>query len=364
MKKQVFTLEELNIDTESSPFVFCDYLAFSVPYAAFRHAHKSDLSSVAWAPLPKPDYRMARDAKQKEKLVELYKQKWNVAMMERLEVFCIHVLGLRMSSWREKGLYGYENSCHLMAKHSNKHVGFVALGGNNGTCFFQIEGLGCKQVFDHTSAFRLHWWLQLLGCSRLSRIDLAVDDFHGLFGREYAKKAYADDAFRTNKQGKGPSAGERYFAESCGKVINESFEVGCRSSRIYWRIYNKAAQLGLDMFWFRTEVELKDMPIDVLLNLSGVFSGLCAYSASIVASLPVKVVTKKKQAALDMHQRIKWARRQVGRTLADIAKHLDGDLEKTFGLLVSKDFHDDGLSLPDTYRKLISEILGDESCDT
>ncbi len=42
--------------------------------------------------------------------------------------------------------------------------------------------------FEHTSAFRLHWWLQLLDCNRLSRIDLAVDDFHGLFGRDYAKK--------------------------------------------------------------------------------------------------------------------------------------------------------------------------------
>ncbi|MBE4035348.1 replication initiation factor family protein, partial [Vibrio parahaemolyticus] len=106
------------------------------------------------------------------------------------------------------------------------------------------------------------------------------------------KKAYADDAFRTSDKGRSPSAGERYFAEASGKVINESFEVGNRSSRIYWRIYNKAAQLGLDMFWFRSECELKDMTVDVLLNISGYFAGICAYSASIVASSPVKVVTK------------------------------------------------------------------------
>ncbi|SON48615.1 replication initiation factor domain-containing protein [Vibrio tapetis] len=358
MKKLVFTPDELEIDTEATPFVFVDYLSWSIPYAALRHAHKSDLTSPIWASLPKADYRMAKTPEQKEKLVERYKQKWNVAMMDRLEAFCLHVLGLRMSSWRGKGLYGYEDSCHLMSKHSNKHVGFIALGGNRGTCYFQIEGLGCQHLFQHTSAFRLHWWLQLLDCSRLSRIDLAVDDFHGLFGREYAKKAYADDAFRTHPQGRGPSAGERYFAESGGKVLNESFEVGQRSSRIYWRIYNKAAQLGLDMFWFRSEVELKDTPIDVLLDISGVFAGLCAYSASIVDSMPVKVVTKKKQAALDIHGRVRWARRQVGRTLHDIAKHFGGDLEKTFGVLISKDFHDDGLSLPDTYRKVIDEIIG------
>ncbi|WP_181448286.1 replication initiation factor domain-containing protein, partial [Klebsiella quasipneumoniae] len=112
-------------------------------------------------------------------------------------------------------------------------------------------------VLEHTSLFRLHWWLDLLGCSRLSRIDLAVDDFHGLFGREYAKKAYSDDAFRTARAGRAPNGGERVVSEPNGKIINESFEVGSRESRIYWRIYNKAAQLGLDMHWFRNEVELK-----------------------------------------------------------------------------------------------------------
>ncbi|AYV19832.1 Replication initiation factor [Vibrio mediterranei] len=357
MKKKVFTADELQIDTESSPFVFVDYLSWTIQYSALRHAHKSDLGSLIWAPLPKPDYRLARTPKQKEKLIERYKQRWNVAMMERLEVFCLHVLGLRMSSWREKGLYGYEDSCHLMPKHSNKHVGFVLLGGNRGTCHFQIEGLGCKSVLEHTTLFRLHWWLNLLGCSRLSRIDLAVDDFHGLFGREYARKAFAEDAFRTSERGRGPSGGERYFADPSGKVLNESFTVGDRSSRIHWRIYNKAAQLGLDMYWFRNEVELKEMPIDILLNIKGYFAGLCAYSASIIASLPVKVVNKKKQVALEIHERIRWARRQVGRTLFDIAKHFDGDLEKVFGLLISKEINDGHLTIPDTYKKILYEIM-------
>ncbi len=91
----------------------------------------------------------------------------------------------------------------------------------------------------------LHWWLDLLGCSRLSRIDLAVDDFHGLFGREYAKKAYSDDAFRTARAGRAPNGGERLVSEPNGKIINESFEVGSRESRIYWRI-----QQGCSA-WFR-----------------------------------------------------------------------------------------------------------------
>ncbi|MVB16855.1 replication initiation factor family protein, partial [Vibrio cholerae] len=38
MKKQIFTLDELQLDTNAAPFVFVDYLAWSVPYASFRHA--------------------------------------------------------------------------------------------------------------------------------------------------------------------------------------------------------------------------------------------------------------------------------------------------------------------------------------
>lgn len=358
MKKKIFTAEELQIDTEASPFVFVDYLAFSFPYSSLRHAHKSDLSNPCWAPLPKPTYQRVRCPNRKAKLEDLYRSKWRVAMLDRLEVFCLHVLGLKMSPWRDKGLNGYENSCHLTPKHSRQHVGFVALGGNRDTCYIQLEGVGCRSLVEHTSLFRLHWWLQLLDCSKLSRVDLAVDDFHGLFGRDYAKKAYSDDAFRTSSRGRTPAAGERVFKEANGRVLNESFEVGSRQSRVYWRIYNKAAQLGLDMYWFRNEVELKDFPIDVLLDISGHYAGLCDFSASIVASCPVKVITKKSSIALDIHGRAKWARRQVGRTLADLAKYFDGDIEKVFGLLVSNEHQDSEFSLPDIHQKIIKEITG------
>ncbi|OWH81970.1 phage replication protein [Vibrio cholerae O139] len=56
---------------------------------------------------------------------------------------------------------------------------------------------------------------------------------------------------------------------------------------------------------------------------------------------------------------MKWARRQVGKTLFDISKHFGGDLERVFGALISKEIHDDSLNLPDSYMKLIDEIMGD-----
>ena len=352
------------IDTSVSPYVFADWLSFTFPYADMRHLHKSDLMDMRFAPLPKPLFRNARNPEVRQKLMDRYKQKWNVAMMDRLEVFCLVVLGFHMGPWREKGLNGYEDSAGLYAKNSNERIGFVALGGNNGTCFVQIEGKGCKHLFSHIDGFRLHWWLKLVGVTRLSRIDLAIDDFHGLFGREYAKKAFNDDAFRTSIYGRAPNGGDRVITEPSGKIVNESFEVGNRQSTVYWRIYNKAAQLGLDIFWFRSEVELKKVSIDILLNISGYFAGLCAYSASIISTTPVKIVNSKKKVALDIHSQVRWARRQVGKTLLDIAKHFDGDLEKTFGMLIpfsEIDSENEKLHgkfmLPDVYKKILNEIV-------
>lgn len=365
--KKPFNQHDLEqIDTASAPFVFVDYLSFSFQYVDLRHAHKSDLSSMLWSPMPsykdELQAKLAKNPEQKEKLERRFQQKFNVALEERLIVFCLHVLGLRMSPWRNKGLNGYEDSCHLQPLKSREHVGFVALGGNNDTCFIQIEGEGCKHLFAHTDTFRLHWWLtEILGVTRLSRIDLAVDDFNNLFNRVYARKAFYDDAFKTSLFGRSPNGGERLIKEPNGKVVNESFEVGSRSSTVYWRIYNKAAQLKLDIDWFRSEVELKKVSIDVLKNISGYFAGICVYSASIISSSSFKVTSIKKKASIDMHSRVMWLRRQCGKSLYDLALIFNGDLEKTFGMLLPAIGVDDEsygkIVVPDTYKLILDEIL-------
>lgn len=367
MKKQFNSINMEHIDTSSAPFVFVDYFAFTFQFNDLRHCHKSDLSSPVFAPMPSYKLHLAKKIEKnparKADLEKRFQQMTNVALHDRLEAFCAYVLGFKMSAWRDKGLNGYENSAHLHVKGSTEHLGFVALGGNNGTCYIQIEGSGCKHLFSHTDAFRLHWWLtQILSVTRLSRIDLAVDDFHDLFNRQYAKKAFKDDAFRTSVFGRAPNGGERLITEPNGKVVNESFEVGSRISTVYWRIYNKAAQQGLDIDWFRSEVELKKVSVDVLKNITGYFAGLCAYSASIVASDSFKIDTFKKKASLDMQSRIMWARRQVGKTLFDIAVYFQGDLEKTFGMLLPLEKIDDGqtygkINIPDSYKLILDEIL-------
>ena len=55
--------------------------------------------------------------------------------------------------------------------------GLVGVGGNNDTVYVQINGTGCAKLFDFTTHKKVHWWLSLLGITRLARLDLCVDDY-------------------------------------------------------------------------------------------------------------------------------------------------------------------------------------------
>ena len=358
---------KLQIDSELSPFVFVDYLAFTFSFVDLKHAHESNLSSLFWAPMPsyadELQVKLAKSPEQRAKLEQRYISLFDSALYQRLVVFCADVLGLKLSNWRQKGLNGYADSAHLHAFDSKEHLGFVALGGNNDTCYIQLEGKGCKALFSHTSFFRLHWWLtNILNVTHLSRIDLTVDDFNNLFDRKYASLAFRDGGFRTSKRGLSPRGGSRIITTAAGKIVNESFEVGSRQSAIYWRIYNKAAQLDLSISWFRVEVELKKIHIDVLLDISGYFAGICDFSASIISNPSFKLPVIEKIVSIDFNQKIKWLRKQAGRSLFKLSVFFDGDLKKLFGLLCPRDlveqYNDsDDCFLPDHYKSILNEIL-------
>ncbi|MDE5306534.1 replication initiation factor domain-containing protein [Providencia stuartii] len=57
--------------------------------------------------------------------------------------------------------------------------------------------------------------------------------------------------------------------------------VGSRQSRVFWRVYDKALEQKVTGSWYRSEVELKKISIDVLLDLAGIYVGLCPYAVQI-----------------------------------------------------------------------------------
>ncbi|ENM8497555.1 replication initiation factor domain-containing protein [Vibrio parahaemolyticus] len=283
---------------------------------------------------------------------------------ECLRIFTNQVLGLSLSAPRGLGFQFYTESMKLTSPDGEDFCGFVGIGGNNDTVHFQINGTGCKHVFARRPTWSLHDWLtNVLGVQTLARVDLAYDDYDGIFDCEYAYKAWRDDCFRTAERGRGPVLHEDMTIASIGKdgkpiYTKEQYSIGSRTSRIYWRIYNKALEQKLantGLVWYRSEVELKKWNVDVLLNPAGAYAALNDFAASI--STAKKFNTKPdptKRAALDLLVSAHWMRRQYGKILNSLIEFHEGDIETVVGSLVR-----DGtkFTFPDTYGKLVTHIL-------
>ena len=271
----------------------------------------------------------------------------------RMQQFCEKILGLKMSAPRDKGLHGYQNSFRLTDLSGRVELGFIGIGGNSGTVYFQISGTGCKHVFEKISHFSLHFWIaKVLQVTKLARIDLAYDDFDGNFDCVYAEKAYFDGAFQGFMGGPMPSMipSPEYKGD---KIIGYIVRVGKRSANTFWRIYDKAAEQGLkEQVWFRSEVELKRCNVNALENPALAFAGINAFSASINIEHGCFIRTSVKRVCLDMAGRIKWLKQQCGRTLSDLLETLDGDIGAAFGLLI--DERGGKFSIPDTHSHLLN----------
>ncbi len=300
--------------------------------------------------------------------IDAYNKAFDICYRNYLEdclrIFTNQVLGLSLSAPRGLGFQFYTESMKLTSPDGEDFCGFVGIGGNNDTVHFQINGTGCKHVFARRPTWSLHDWLtNVLGVQTLARVDLAYDDYDGIFDCEYAYKAWRDDCFRTAERGRGPVLHEDMTIASIGKdgkpiYTKEQYSIGSRTSRIYWRIYNKALEQKLantGLVWYRSEVELKKWNVDVLLNPAGAYAALNDFSASI--STAKKFNTKPvptKRAALDLLASAHWMRRQYGKILNSLIEFHEGDIETVVGSLVR-----DGtkFTFPDTYGKLVTHIL-------
>ncbi|MEL7385579.1 MAG: replication initiation factor domain-containing protein, partial [Pseudomonadota bacterium] len=299
--------------------------------------------------------------------IEAYNNAFDICYRNYLEdclrIFTNQVLGLSLSAPRGLGFQFYSESMKLTSQDGEDFCGFVGIGGNNDTVHFQINGTGCKHVFARRAPWSLHDWLtNVLGVQTLARVDLAYDDYDGIFDCEYARKAWNDDAFRTAERGRNPVLHVDHtiagFRDGRPDYTKEQYSVGSRTSRIYWRIYNKALEQKLantGLVWYRSEVELKKWNIDVLLNPAGAFAAINDFAASI--STAKQFNTKPvptKRAALDLLASAHWMRRQYGKILNSLIEFHEGDIETVVGSLVR-----DGtkFTFPDTYGKLVTHIL-------
>lgn len=201
-----------------------------------------------------------------------------------LKNFVNNVLGFEVSPMCGRGLHGYQNS---MILHANSvDVGFIGLGGQRDTIYFEISANGCKSLFNHTTPLVICECLsKVLGVTNLTRIGLAFDDFDEKFDCDHAVKSYRDGHFRRVNHGCAPfiSSNKIYDADS-NELCTQSVFVGSPRSAVYWRIYNKKLEQGIEqksLSWCRSEVILKKWTVDALLDVAATFSDICTFAGAI-----------------------------------------------------------------------------------
>ena len=352
-------------EAEKRQPVIIDHLAFTFPIRDVKHLAKYSKRYPFHLPVYPVQNAAVPNHVFKQRLRDYEIDVFNT--LEALfENFIYHDFGMKLSPPRGRGLHGYSDSFVLMDKAMQHELGLVGFGGNNDTIFVQLSGLGCKYLFAHTTPQKLHRALSVgLGVTSLSRIDLAVDDFTGNFGIGYASTAYFDGAFRTSSRGNYPKMRPFVEYDGHGKENITAITVGSRTSKVFWRSYDKKQEQNIkdpNVIWFRNEVELKKVTVDVLAAPAAFFSGLCDFAASIEVTDGLSLKRKAKQTVLDIKGKTAWARQQVGKTLAELYSFYDGDLKQIFGLLIPLKHRGLEIDLPDTDLQLLKQYLGVKVC--
>lgn len=353
-----------------------DHLSFSFPLADLRHCKRSPSmgstfdTQTIFPQMPEiKDELNTEGLNVDEVLAAIDAQKLRVSnqmadfYMNTLRVFSRYVLGFELSIPRDKGFHGYHNSMNLVTE-SGSQIGFVGIGGQRDTVYFQISGEGCKHLWSHTTPFILHHWLsKVLSISNLSRIDIARDCYDDVFNCNNAERDFFNGAFHRKKGGRNLKMGN-HDSISIDRVYDvEMKSFGKRTSPVYWRIYNKKLEQGIDdrsLVWYRNEVELKKWSVDCLLDPDSTFAGICDFSQQMINSDGVQTSSSAKvsKAGTDLASRVKWVRRMCGKALADILEITEGDMQTVLGLLVpDKYVTGKSLDVPNIYKDILTEQL-------
>lgn len=290
-----------------------------------------------------------------------------LARMHRLKLWLSAVFGLHLGPESDRGGYNYDCSAPLYSVDGGyEHLGMVFWGGNNDTIYIQISGEGCTHVFNGTSPHEIYNWLHHLDVTMLKRIDLAVDDFDGVFTVSAAMRDHKCEAFYGGK-GPKPGLGISHKYHGNGSLQQEMITVGSRESRVYWRIYNKALEQKVDDIWHRSEAELKGFPLEILLDIEGAFTGLCEYAQQINPASP-KTFQRSgvvRLAINSFESDVRWLRKQASKTIARIFHQLGNDYEAVFSSIVRKE-HMDDLTLkfrtPDIYQNIVAQKFYNREC--
>lgn len=237
-----------------------------------------------------------------------------------LSVFLGHELATSIVDSGHGG-HGYQTMLEIPG------LGFAYYGGNHGTVHLQISGHGCAVVRSWDDVADLVDAHQ----AKISRIDLAYDDFDGLRGVRWAR---VQTRLRGFKPDRGPSPNFQYV-DDMGSGKGKTLYVGSRESGKLARIYEKGRALGDKASpWVRFEVEFRAthrvLTSDMIRSSSKYLAGAYRCFEWINTSEQSRIRTVIATGRASIAKAVDHAKKQAGKCLHMILELNGGDIGEAF----------------------------------
>ena len=227
-----------------------------------------------------------------------------------------NIFGFGISSKRAKGMHFYDTSFNV-----GDNWGVVCHGGQRGTILVSISGSGlaaAKQGWE----LRLKVFLEHAKRARISRVDLAHDDYTGsTYSVDRANQEHTDGLFHVH--GRNPACEHRGdWKNPNGK--GRTFNVGNRKNGKFCRVYEKGRQLGdVNSNWVRIEVEFKSIdrviPFDVLMR-PGEYLAASYPAFEWINTNQERIYTIQKTAEATITKVKAWLRHQCGSSIGALVE--------------------------------------------
>jgi phage replication initiation protein len=154
----------------------------------------------------------------------------------------------------DRGIHGYQKSLRF----GNICVYFD--GQANMGCHVVMSGQGCRQ---YEAQFLKIPWFALFATAiefkgKFTRLDIAHDNVDGALNLDKLKEAILNHEIRSLFRNASEIQNFDLSPDIEQVTDGRTLYFGKRSSRVYLRFYDKAAQMGTPLPWNRAELELKE----------------------------------------------------------------------------------------------------------
>lgn len=227
------------------------------------------------------------------------------------------IFGFGVCRQRESGMNFYKSSFDMGDPMLSAQWGLVCIGGQQDSISVTLKGQGLMAAKPGWE-LRLYEFLNSISGAKITRIDLAADNFHS--------KTSLNDYFAMYQAGLFHLRGKMPEVEQAGNWVKpngkgRTLYIGGRTSGKLLRIYEKGLQLANGFHekfpdWVRVELELKNIdriiPFEALLKpgqyLAGAYPALKRFH-----QVQERIETFKKVAVSTIERSLETTRHQFGR---------------------------------------------------